>query len=83
MVTVTLRGGDGRQTILDVADDGSAELDAVPPPEPEPEDEAGRPGGLGLRLVRALVDEELGGQFTLAIRPGKGSLATATIPGSE
>ena len=83
VVTVTLRGGDGRQTILDVADDGSAELDAVPPPEPEPEDEAGRPGGLGLRLVRALVDEELGGQFTLAIRPGKGSLATATIPGSE
>jgi len=64
-----------------VADDGSANLATALPRGPGPEAEAARPGGLGLRLVRALVDEELGGQFTLAIRPGKGSLATATIPG--
>jgi two-component sensor histidine kinase len=81
VVTVTLRGGDGRPTILDVADDGSANLATALPPGPDPEAEAAHPGGLGLRLVRALVDEELGGQFTLAIRLGKGSLATATIPG--
>jgi two-component system, sensor histidine kinase PdtaS len=73
-VTVTLRGGAGRPTVLEVADDGGGSEDAAPALE------ASRPGGLGLRLVRALVDEELGGQFTLVIRPGKGSLATATIP---
>jgi two-component sensor histidine kinase len=75
-VKVTLRGGDGRPTVLEVADDGGGSED------PEPKLEANRPGGLGLRLVRALVDEELGGQFTLVIRRGKGSLATASIPGS-
>jgi two-component system, sensor histidine kinase PdtaS len=37
-------------------------------------------GGLGLRLVRALVEEELGGQFSLTPSPGGGSLARATIP---
>ena len=73
-VTVTLRGGDGRPTVLEVADDGGGSADG------EPELGASRPGGLGLRLVRALVDEELGGQFTLVIQPGKGSLASATIP---
>jgi len=73
-VTVTLRGGAGRPTVLEVADDGGGSEDAAPALE------ASRPGGLGLRLVRALVDEELGGQFTLVIRPGKGSLATATVP---
>ncbi len=73
-VTVTLRGGAGRPTVLEVADDGGGSADG------EPGLEASRPGGLGLRLVRALVDEELGGQFTLVIRPGKGSLASAIIP---
>ncbi len=73
-VTVTLRGGAGRPTVLEVADDGGGSEDAAPALE------ASRPGGLGLRLARALVDEELGGQFTLVIRPGKGSLATATVP---
>jgi two-component sensor histidine kinase len=72
-VTVALSGGEGEPTVLEVADDGGG-------PAPQPVLEPGRPGGLGLRLVRALVDEELGGQFTLVIRPGQGSLATATIP---
>jgi two-component system, sensor histidine kinase PdtaS len=76
-VTVTLRGGDGRPTVLEVADDGGGSADG------EPDLEVSRPGGLGLRLVRALVDEELGGQFTLVIQPGKGSLASATIPPRE
>jgi hypothetical protein len=35
---------------------------------------------LGLRLVRALVEEELNGQFTLSHPAGRGSIATATIP---
>lgn len=37
-------------------------------------------GGLGLRLVRALVEEELNGKFTLAHPAGRGSIATAVIP---
>jgi two-component sensor histidine kinase len=40
----------------------------------------GAGGGLGLRLVRALVEEELNGQFTLSHLAGRGSIATATIP---
>jgi two-component system, sensor histidine kinase PdtaS len=40
-------------------------------------------GGLGLRLVRALVEEELRGQFTLTRPAGRGSIATATIPPVE
>ena len=40
-------------------------------------------GGLGLRLVRALVEEELRGQFTLTHPAGQGSIATATIPPVE
>jgi two-component sensor histidine kinase len=40
-------------------------------------------GGLGLRLVRALVEEELHGQFTLTHPAGRGSIATATIPPVE
>ncbi|HEV2895164.1 MAG TPA: sensor histidine kinase, partial [Actinomycetota bacterium] len=39
--------------------------------------------GLGLRLVRALVEEELGGQFTLTHPAGRGSVATATVPPSN
>ena len=49
-VTVELRGGDDQPVVLEVHDDGG-----VPDP-------AGRPAGdrLGLRLVRALVEEEPG-----------------------
>jgi len=39
--------------------------------------------GLGLRLVRALVEEELNGRFTLTHPPGRGSIATAVIPPVE
>jgi two-component sensor histidine kinase len=85
--------------VLEVHDDGEGRTPARPGTEPGPPEgerslaanraqpavhsPGGSGSGLGLRLVRALVDEELGGQFTLAIRPGKGSLATATIPGKE
>jgi hypothetical protein len=34
-------------------------------------------------LVRALVEEELGGQFTLTHPAGRGSIAIATIPPVE
>jgi two-component sensor histidine kinase len=40
-------------------------------------------GGLGLRLVRALVEEELQGHFTLTHPAGRGSIATAIIPPAE
>ena len=40
-------------------------------------------GGLGLRLVRALVEEELNGRFTLIHPAGRGSVATAVIPPVE
>jgi two-component sensor histidine kinase len=40
-------------------------------------------GGLGLRLVRALVEEELNGRFTLSHPAGRGSIATAVIPPVE
>jgi len=70
-VTVTLRGGDGKPIELEVADDG-------PGPVAEPRPRTG--GGLGLRLVRALVEEELGGRFTLVLRPGQGSLAVVAVP---
>jgi two-component sensor histidine kinase len=40
-------------------------------------------GGLGLRLIRALVEEELNGRFTLTHPPGRGSIATAVIPPVE
>jgi hypothetical protein len=36
-----------------------------------------------LRLVRALVEEELNGRFTLTHPPGRGSIATAVIPPVE
>jgi hypothetical protein len=114
LVTVTLRGGDGKPIELEVADDGSglappASGETAPPTSGETapptsgvrgsrppgvhaspasgEAAAGsdrRPGGgLGLRLVRALVEEELGGQFTLILRPGQGSLAVAAVPPGE
>jgi two-component sensor histidine kinase len=43
----------------------------------------GAGGGLGLRLVRALVEEELNGRFTLTHPAGRGSIATAVIPPVE
>jgi two-component system, sensor histidine kinase PdtaS len=78
-VTVELRGGDDRPVELRVHDDGGRSGESTPP------DQAPRPlreveGGLGLRLVRALVEEELLGQFTLTHTAGRGSIATATIP---
>ena len=72
-VTVELRGGDDQPVVLEVHDDGGGS-----PTQPD------RPGtGLGLRLVRALVEEELQGQFTLTHPAGRGSIATATIPPVE
>jgi two-component system, sensor histidine kinase PdtaS len=74
-VTVELRGGGADPVDLEVRDDGGGG-----PPAGQPEADG---GGLGLRLVRALVEEELGGQFTLTGSPGRGSLAAAVIPAAE
>src|SRR5919197_839141 len=73
-VLVRLRGGSGSPVELEVSEDGAG------PPIP-PTAREGR--GLGLRLVRGLVEEELGGQFTLTSLAGRGSLATATIEPAE
>src|SRR5829696_9030609 len=73
-VTIHLRGGDDRPVELQVHDDGPGARDETPP---------GPGGGLGLRLVRGLVEEELGGQFTLTHPAGLGSIATAVIPPVE
>ena len=77
-VTVELRGGGDQPVELEVHDDGG-------PSAAPPEDHSlrGTEGGLGLRLVRALVEEELSGQFTLTHPAGRGSIATATIPPVE
>ena len=73
-VSVRLRGGERQPVELEVSDDGDGS--AV-----ESGDRSGR--GLGLRLVRGLVEEELGGKFALTSRPGQGSLAFATVPPVE
>jgi len=74
-VTVELRGGGRDPVDLEVRDGGNG---GGPPAGQR---ETG--GGLGLRLVRALVEEELGGQFTLTGSAGRGSLAAAFIPAVE
>jgi two-component system, sensor histidine kinase PdtaS len=75
-VAVELRGGGGDPVNLEVRDGVGG---GGPPAEHREADG----GGLGLRLVRALVEEELGGQFTLTSSPGRGSLAAAVIPVPE
>jgi two-component sensor histidine kinase len=72
-VTVHLRGGGDHPVELQVRDDGGR----PPPAQPSPG------GGLGLRLVRGLVEEELNGRFTLAHPAGRGGIATAVIPPVE
>jgi hypothetical protein len=81
----------GRSQVIDSPGGGRAEADQSPPEGGRPPvvhgPEGGSAGadpspggGLGLRLVRALVEEELNGRFTLAHPAGRGSIATATIP---
>jgi two-component system, sensor histidine kinase PdtaS len=79
-VTVRLRGGMNGAFELEVIDDGQG-----PPALPDHDGigPVARSGGLGLRLVRALVEEELGGRFTLTRANERGSVARATIPPSE
>ena len=81
-VTVELHGGGDQPVVLEVHDDGSRSSPAT--------DDAAQPGvhgagggGLGLRLVTALVEEELNGRFTLTHPAGRGSIATAVIPPVE
>ena len=78
-VTVELRGGDDQPVVLEVRDDGAGAA------AQRPDSPAGSSpgGGLGLRLVRALVEEELNGRFTLTHPAGRGSIATAVIPPVE
>ena len=71
VVTVHLHGGHGQAVELEVVDDGAGPAEPAIPTEYS---------GVGLRLVRALVNEDLGGSFTLIARPGRGSIARARIP---
>jgi two-component sensor histidine kinase len=79
-VTVRLHSGLDGAIELEVSDDGEGattladdEVERIPRPG----------GGLGLRLVRGLVEEELGGRFSLARASERGSVARATIPPLE
>jgi two-component sensor histidine kinase len=95
-VAVELRGGGDQPVVLQVQDDGDGPMRQPDPAVPGPPDREGSrgreeaqpavhspAGGLGLRLVRALVEEELNGQFTLSHPAGQGSIATAVIPPVE
>jgi two-component system, sensor histidine kinase PdtaS len=72
-VSVCLQATPGEPLRLEVSDDGRGL-----PPAP-----ASTGGGLGLRLVRALVEEELEGHFTLSPREGGGSTALAVVPAHD
>jgi two-component sensor histidine kinase len=78
-VAVRLHAAEAGGLELEVVDDGEG-----PPGDAalEPVEPLARPGagGLGLRLVRALVEEELGGRFTLTRADGRGSVARAIVP---
>jgi two-component sensor histidine kinase len=62
---IAVRLSAGRQILLRV-DDGGAGSE--------------RPNGLGLQLVRRIVEQGLGGRFELAARPGGGTRAEVVFP---
>src|SRR4029453_1495694 len=68
-VTVDLDGGGDTPIVLEVHDNGAGRTRQATPGT-----------GLGLRLVRALVEEELSGQFTLSHPAGRGTTAPPTTP---
>ena len=73
-VTVGLHGGGSEPLVLEVTDDGQGVPASLP---------AARDGnGLGLPLVRALIQDQLGGRFELGDRngDGRGSVARVVVP---